>query len=110
MNRFLKRVWGQVDCTVGHMADIPELRELRPYNGNGEDLGESAKSLWRKTHQTIRKVTGDIEQSWQFNTAIAAIMELSNEIANRWDFNQSGIMNVATGQGGASTALPEAPG
>jgi len=32
----------------------------------------------RKTHQTIAKVTADIEERLQFNTAIAACMELTN--------------------------------
>ncbi len=34
----------------------------------------------RKTHQTIAKVTSDIEERLQFNTAIAACMELTNEL------------------------------
>src|SRR5690606_25274855 len=37
------------------------------------------KTLRRKTHQTIRKVTNDIE-SFAFNTAVAAIMELRNAL------------------------------
>jgi leucyl-tRNA synthetase len=36
--------------------------------------------LYRKTHQTIKKVTTDIEREYHFNTAIAALMELTNEI------------------------------
>ena len=39
------------------------------------------EALLRKTHQTIRKVTHDIENNFHFNTAIAAMMELHNEIA-----------------------------
>ncbi len=35
--------------------------------------------LFRKTHLTIKKVTEDIERQFQFNTAIAAMMELVNE-------------------------------
>ncbi|MEI2612506.1 MAG: class I tRNA ligase family protein [Candidatus Promineifilaceae bacterium] len=43
-------------------------------------VSESAtKALRRKTHQTIRKVTQDIE-SFAFNTAVAAIMELRNAL------------------------------
>ncbi|MCD5397538.1 leucine--tRNA ligase [candidate division NPL-UPA2 bacterium] len=37
--------------------------------------------LRRKTHQTIKKVSEDIEEKFHFNTAIAAIMELVNEIS-----------------------------
>jgi leucyl-tRNA synthetase len=36
--------------------------------------------LFRKTHQTVKKVTEDIERQFQFNTAIAAMMELVNEM------------------------------
>ncbi|MCK7509078.1 MAG: class I tRNA ligase family protein [Desulfobacterales bacterium] len=34
----------------------------------------------RKTHQTIRKVTTDIEDRFHFNTAISAVMELVNTL------------------------------
>jgi len=40
--------------------------------------------LRRKTHETIAKVTDDIERRFTFNTAIASMMELYNE-ANRFD-------------------------
>ena len=38
------------------------------------------KDLHRKTHQTIKKVTNDVEDRFHFNTAISAIMELVNDI------------------------------
>lgn len=41
---------------------------------------EADRALHRKTHQTIRKVSQDIENSFQFNTAISAVMELSNTL------------------------------
>jgi leucyl-tRNA synthetase len=43
-------------------------------------LNDSERSLHRKTHQTIRKVTTDIETDFHFNTAISAIMELMNTL------------------------------
>jgi leucyl-tRNA synthetase len=70
--RFLERLWKQVD------SSLPAIEGAEAYAGDGADLEDPAKGLWRKTHQTIRKVTEDIEGSWQFNTAIAAVMELSN--------------------------------
>jgi leucyl-tRNA synthetase len=73
--RFLDRVWRQVAERQQVMAGVA------PYAGDGADLDFAEKSLWRKTHQTIRKVTDDIEHSWQFNTAVAAVMELANAIA-----------------------------
>ena len=72
--RFLKRVWSQAASASEGIAGC------EAYAGDGSDLGAEAKGVWRKTHQTIRKVTADIEQSWQFNTAIAAVMELSNAL------------------------------
>jgi leucyl-tRNA synthetase len=44
------------------------------------DLEEELKTLRRKTHQTIRKVTIDIEDRFHFNTAISAVMELVNAV------------------------------
>jgi leucyl-tRNA synthetase len=69
--RFLGRVWR---LAVDYLED---LREAGPLTGS-EDLGEEFKKLRRKTHQTIRKVTTDIEDRFHFNTAISAVMELVN--------------------------------
>ena len=43
-------------------------------------LNAAEKSLRRKTHDTIRRVTADIEQRQQLNTAVSALMELVNEL------------------------------
>ncbi len=45
------------------------------------DLQPSTVPLYRKAHQTIKKVTTDIEREYHFNTAIASLMELVNEIS-----------------------------
>jgi leucyl-tRNA synthetase len=74
--RFLDRVWRQAAEREQSLAGA------KPYAGDGSDLDEKSKALWRKVHQTIRKVTDDIEHSWQFNTAVAAVMELANAIAD----------------------------
>jgi leucyl-tRNA synthetase len=44
------------------------------------DLTAREQSLLRKTHQTLRRVTQDFESRWHFNSAIALVMELTNEI------------------------------
>jgi leucyl-tRNA synthetase len=45
------------------------------------DLSQpEARALERKLHQTIRRVTDDFQGRWHFNTSIAAIMELVNEL------------------------------
>src|SRR5437660_2301543 len=43
-------------------------------------LNEKEKGLLRKAHQTLRRVTSDFETRWHFNSAIALVMELTNEI------------------------------
>jgi leucyl-tRNA synthetase len=45
-----------------------------------DTLKSDARNLYRKCHQTIKKVSADTE-SFQFNTAIAALMELLNDIS-----------------------------
>jgi leucyl-tRNA synthetase len=59
------------------MFDVWDVatHEYRP----GQVDEEANRTLRRKTHQVIRKVTNDME-SFSFNTAVAAIMELRNEI------------------------------
>jgi leucyl-tRNA synthetase len=45
-----------------------------------EALSPEARSLQRKLHQTIKRVSDDFQGRWHFNTCIAAIMELVNQI------------------------------
>ncbi len=70
-NRFLKRLWRLVGEYTS-AGDIPAL--------NGSELNKAQKDLRRKTHETIAKVTDDYGRRQTFNTAIAAVMELCNEI------------------------------
>jgi leucyl-tRNA synthetase len=71
--RFLNRTWRIV---TDYMDDI---RDIAPFGGN-IDLDGDLKNLRRKTHQTIRKVTRDIDDRFHFNTAISAVMELVNAL------------------------------
>ncbi len=43
-------------------------------------LNSAERDLHRKTHQTIKRVTGNIEQNFHFNTAISGVMELFNTL------------------------------
>jgi leucyl-tRNA synthetase len=72
--RFLNRVWR---FTAKHMAVI---KDAPPYTGNLNDLSGDIKDLYRKTHETIQRVTRDIEDRFHFNTAISAVMELVNTL------------------------------
>ncbi|MCE5281514.1 MAG: leucine--tRNA ligase [Deltaproteobacteria bacterium] len=69
--RFLCRIWRIV---LDYFEDI---REVPAFSGE-EALEGDLKALRRKTHQTIRKVSSDIEDRFHFNTAISAVMELLN--------------------------------
>ena len=46
----------------------------------GESLSTQARAIQRKLHQTIKRVSDDFRGRWHFNTCIAAIMELLNEV------------------------------
>ncbi|HYM09548.1 MAG TPA: class I tRNA ligase family protein, partial [Bryobacterales bacterium] len=50
---------------------------------SGPGDGSADRTVLRKLHQTIRKVTEDFESRWHFNTSIAAIMELVNDLYQR---------------------------
>ncbi|WP_456432465.1 leucine--tRNA ligase [Thermosulfuriphilus sp.] len=62
---------------------VSENREelIRAGGITSEGLPPWLKDLRRKTHQTIKKATEDIQDRYHFNTAIAAIMELTNEVS-----------------------------
>ncbi len=72
--RFLNRVWRFV---AKHMTTI---KDATPYTGSLDHLSGDAKDLYRKTHETIQRVTRDIEDRFHFNTAISAVMELVNAL------------------------------
>ncbi len=46
--------------------------------GTAGGSGEADRKVLRKLHQTVKKITGDFETRWHFNTCIASIMELVN--------------------------------
>jgi len=58
------------EAPAGRAVEEPLSRDLTP----------GARKIQRKLHQTIRRVTEDFGGRWHFNTSIAAIMELVNEL------------------------------
>jgi leucyl-tRNA synthetase len=44
------------------------------------ELAPDARAVLRKLHQTIRRITEDFKGRWHFNTSVAALMELLNEL------------------------------
>ena len=71
VSRFLHRVWAVI-------VDAPS----RPASGDPGE--EEVRNLERKLHQTIIKVTDDM-QNFRFNTAIAALMEMNNWLVRTKD-------------------------
>jgi leucyl-tRNA synthetase len=71
-NRFLKRLWRLVDEHISQGPVAPLMVA---------DLDKAQKDLRRKTHETIAKVDDDYGRRQTFNTAVAAVMELCNEVA-----------------------------
>jgi len=69
-SRFLNRVYRFVSNNREFIANGP--------SSVPEELNEKSRTLHRKTHQTIRKVTHDLNNEFHFNTAISAVMELVN--------------------------------
>jgi len=83
VSRFLGRVWRIVKKYA------PVAR-----SGAGQEISQPsgvALKLLRKLHQTTAKITLDFEGRWHFNTCVAAIMELVNEI-------QGADANLAAGE------------
>ncbi|MCS5707878.1 leucine--tRNA ligase [Candidatus Berkiella cookevillensis] len=75
-SRFLKKLWRVVADHVqnGHLQNIAQV------DFSSMTLNPQQKALRRKVHETQKKITDDYERRFAFNTAIAAVMELINEI------------------------------
>ena len=77
--RFLNRVYRLVER---HAEVVRAVKSANSTAGGQAVTPNSAKEkqLLRKTHQILRRVTQDFETRWHFNSAIALIMDLTNEI------------------------------
>ncbi|HDT14950.1 MAG TPA: leucine--tRNA ligase, partial [Firmicutes bacterium] len=83
-SRFLKKVWK----LLGGYADKIKSENSAESLFNIDKLSPELKQLARKTHQTIKKVSVDVGEIQQFNTAVAALMELYN-LANKNRISES---------------------
>ncbi len=72
--RFLNRVYRLIE------RHAEAARGVKKGSTRTEADSAKEKTLLRKLHQTLRRVTSDFETRWHFNSAIALIMELTNEI------------------------------
>ncbi|HWZ82210.1 MAG TPA: leucine--tRNA ligase [Terriglobales bacterium] len=74
IHRFLGRVYRFFLRNA--QPEHPDWRKPVP-----ENLPAEARAIQRKLHQTIHRVTDDFQGRWHFNTCIAAVMELLNEVS-----------------------------
>jgi leucyl-tRNA synthetase len=80
-SRFLNRVWRFVISHADEIVGHPQA----PGGSNGVgspplDLSEAGRGFRRIIHETIARVTDDLDHDFHFNTAISAIMELTNAL------------------------------
>jgi len=81
-HRFLRRLWKLVHNHL-QSGPAPAL--------DSAALSETQRDLRRKVHETIAKVSDDFGRRYTFNTAIAAVMELSNEIGRLTERDGQGL-------------------
>ena len=72
-HRFLRRLWRTV------YEYLKQGEAVKAFAGNQDGLSKELKDLRHKLHATIAKVSDDYGRRQQFNTAIAAVMELLNQ-------------------------------
>jgi leucyl-tRNA synthetase len=72
--RFLNRLWDFVLKQTERVKKF-ELEGLQP-----QKLSKRGKEVRRKVHETIKKFASEMEKNYQFNTAIASVMELLNAL------------------------------
>jgi leucyl-tRNA synthetase len=94
VHRFLSRLWTAASEAVASTS---------PDDAPGE-----AGDLLRKSHWAIDKVTRDMQAGFGFNTAIAAVMELTNEIYRQRESAPPGDVRLAVATAG-SLIFPFAP-
>lgn len=83
--RFLNRIFRFVQS---HKEAIAEGGEVVT-----ENLNDAERELHRKTHQTIKRVTNNIEQNFHFNTAISGVMELFNTLSSLSSNTKKGTLS-----------------
>ena len=72
--RFLRKFWTIVLNRIADISNVDDIDEDDFFN-------DAQKELRKDTHKTIAKVSDDIGRRYTFNTAIAAIMSLSNRVS-----------------------------
>jgi leucyl-tRNA synthetase len=92
IQRFLSRVYRFYVRTPAVRTPI-ETRPGASPSADGkhtDTLVPAARAIQRKLHQTIKRVSTDFQGRWHFNTCIAAIMELVNDVYSAEDARAAG--------------------
>jgi len=106
ISRWINRVWNLV--LGGYEQKVPET-VMKEMKNKRVDVEQIERELSRNVHQTIRKVTEDLEKL-RFNTMIAALMEFTNSLAR---IKEMGVVACSAWEQAVSTLLlllaPTAP-
>jgi leucyl-tRNA synthetase len=88
VHRFLGRVYRFIA-----QNPVPTARADKGYSA--QELSPKARRVVRKLHQTIKRISDDFEGRWHFNTCVAALMELLNELTTHQEILASGGAQAA---------------
>ncbi len=93
-SRFLNRVYRLVTKHAGRIRQVETGQGRTAEQGSRHlaRLTPEERRLLRKTHQTLRHVTEDMEDRWHFNTDVAMTMELVNEVSDLEGAVEAGII------------------
>ncbi len=90
-SRFLNRMWRFVH---GHLAELRLPARAAP-PGDAGAYSDAGRAFRRTIHETIARVTEDIDKDFHFNTAISAVMELVNALH---DFDRDSMDTVGAAE------------
>jgi leucyl-tRNA synthetase len=80
IRRTLARIYRFVARNAPVEAQLAASQRAERATLQATSLQPEARKIQRKLHQTIKRVSDDFKGRWHFNTSIAAIMELVNEL------------------------------
>src|SRR5690606_6677315 len=95
-HRFLKRLWRQVYNHVSQ-GPSPQLDKSA--------LSQTQKDLRRKTHETIAKASDGVSRRTTFNTGVAAVMEVLNQVSSVDDPSDRRLVGLHEALGGCLPVL-----
>ena len=80
--RFLNKAWRLIDRHTGTVSTAPSSK-------SSSSPSDVERHLLRRTHQTLRRVTNDYDVRWHFNSSVALLMELVNDLQAAEPLEQS---------------------